>query len=529
MLGRAPLGLAGLSGDLAPRSSSPGCRPTGAAGWPRRSSRTPTVEAIIGVDRTPAEGRARAHGVRPRSPTSTRSSAASSRRREIDTVVDTRLVVDSIVTTRAARPREQRHRDDEHPRRLRGRGLAGAQGRLQVQRALLRRASRTTRPSSPRTCARRAPAADGRSSATSSRPRAPSRDFADRHPDVHGHRPALRQRARPRPAHVAHRACSACRSSRRSSASTRATSSSTRTTSPAASSTRCATTSTAPSTAPPTACSGSGRSSSLLGKPLRAGAAALGDRPGRRRAAAAPGVRMPPEMLRQLRFGRGARQPPPQGHGLPLPLHDARDGARAARAAAPGALRAGRRRRLPLRARGRGVPALQPERPARGTAGRGRGLLARRAAPSAGGDRPAGAAAGGDGFDASRRRPPRAAALAASRTTSRRCAAHEHAHAAGADRGGHRRLLRASLARQPCGGMTGRLQGFCATREARTLAAPVSKELRPHALALHRSSSSSSSSSCSASLAGGRLRLRPRAARRDRQGRHASAASTSAG
>ena len=62
-------------------------------------------------------------------------------------------------------------------------------------------------------------------------------------PSVDGHRAALRQRARPGPAHVAQPAVRRCRPSRRSSASTRASSSSTRTTSSAASSTRSATTS----------------------------------------------------------------------------------------------------------------------------------------------------------------------------------------------------------------------------------------------------------------------------------------------
>ena len=88
---------------------------------------------------------------------------------EIDTVVDTRLVVDSSTTTRLEGPREQHHRDDEHPRRLLGR-LARAKGGVQVIDALLRLRAATTRPSSTRPWAariRRAP----RSSATSSRPR----------------------------------------------------------------------------------------------------------------------------------------------------------------------------------------------------------------------------------------------------------------------------------------------------------------------------------------------------------------------
>ena len=74
---------------------------------------------------------------------------------EIDTVVDTRLVVDSVTTTLGAGPREQRDRDDEHPRRLRGPGLAGPQGGVQVLDPLLRVPSRTTRRSSTRRWAAR--------------------------------------------------------------------------------------------------------------------------------------------------------------------------------------------------------------------------------------------------------------------------------------------------------------------------------------------------------------------------------------
>ena len=117
------------------------------------------------------------------SATARAASAGSSQAAEIDTVVDTRLVVDSIVSRAARRAREQRHRDDEHPRGVRRARLAGAQGRLQVQRALLR--LRARRPGvlhrgDGRARTRRA----RRSSATSSRPSAPSREFAPRNPDV---------------------------------------------------------------------------------------------------------------------------------------------------------------------------------------------------------------------------------------------------------------------------------------------------------------------------------------------------------
>ena len=102
---------------------------------------------------------------------------------EIDTVVDTRLVVDSATTTPAQGPREQRDRDDEHPRRVQRRGLARAQGRVQVLGPLLRlRAGRPgllRRDDGPLP-----PAAHAASSATWWRPRPRSAEFAEKNPDV---------------------------------------------------------------------------------------------------------------------------------------------------------------------------------------------------------------------------------------------------------------------------------------------------------------------------------------------------------
>ena len=91
------------------RSCSPGCRRTGAAGWPRRSSSDPAVEAIIGVDRRPPKVELhRTEYVRVTDSHSLIRRIVEAA--EIDTVVDTRLVVDSIVTSAAAGPREQRDR-----------------------------------------------------------------------------------------------------------------------------------------------------------------------------------------------------------------------------------------------------------------------------------------------------------------------------------------------------------------------------------------------------------------------------------
>ena len=203
-----------------------------------------------------------------------------------------------------------------------------------------------------------------RSSATSSRPRRPSRTSPTSNPDVDGHACCASPTALgPDAAHLAHALLRAAGRRRRSSASTRATSSSTRTTSSARSSTRSATTS-------PGIYNAAGRRraravevADLLGKPLApvlppwgTGLAAAG----LRRA----GLRIPAEMLQPAALRPRRRQPQAQGHRLPLPLHHARD--RACKLREHQRLRAApaqaQRRALPLRARGRGVPALEPER-----------------------------------------------------------------------------------------------------------------------------------------------------------------------
>ena len=63
MVAHAQVGLVRMTMDSQARSSSPACRPTGAAGS-RRRSRRPEIEAIIGVDNEEPAGRARAHRVR---------------------------------------------------------------------------------------------------------------------------------------------------------------------------------------------------------------------------------------------------------------------------------------------------------------------------------------------------------------------------------------------------------------------------------------------------------------------------------
>ena len=165
-------------------------------------------------------------------------------------------------------------------------------------------ASRTTRRSSPRTMRRPHPPRT-RDRARHRRGRGGRRATSPtRNPDVDGHGAALRQRRSGPDVRTSHTRCfGAARRCPRSSASTRASSSSTRTTSSAASSTPSATTSPASTTARPTACSRCREVAGLLGKPFAPVLPPWGTGPRGRRLRRV-GVRVPPEMLRQLRFGR---------------------------------------------------------------------------------------------------------------------------------------------------------------------------------------------------------------------------------
>ena len=360
---RAPVGVARMSAA----SSSPASRPTGAAGSRRRSSATRTVEAIIGVAPEDPTLRARAHRVRARRHPARAAAADRAGGRD----------------RHRRRHAAGRRLDARRPPRVAheknvigtmnilaacgGPGLAGAQGRLQVLRALLR--LRARRPGVlHRGDAAPAPAAHARSSATSSRPSDAVARLRRAQPGRHGHRrcasaTALGPDLRTEP----HRAARAARGPVRSSASTRATSSSTRTTSSACSST--------PSRddlpghlqrAPATACSRSRRSRPAR-QAARAGAAAVGHGPGRPRAAAALGLRDPaPRCRSQLRYGRGLDNRKLKAAGLPL--RATRRARRCRRSPRHLRLRAAARERrgaIPLRARGRGVPALEPERASR--------------------------------------------------------------------------------------------------------------------------------------------------------------------
>ena len=174
---------------------------------------------------------------------------------------------------------------------------------------------------------------------------------------------------------------------------------------------------------------GLGEALSLLGKPAAPVlppwgtglAAAAISRTGVRAAPRAPG----PAALRPR-----PRQPPAEGDGLPVHPHDARDGARPAPPAAPGPVPPGPAL-LPLRARGRGVPALQPERAARGRRGARRAGCSpargpRRRSPTA----PRGRRATGAASTPSRRPTSWRCCPPCRSTTSRPLAAHERDHGA---------------------------------------------------------------------------------------------------
>ena len=94
------------------------------------------VEAIIGVDEhEPTRELERTEYVKVANQHSLLERIV--RAAEIDTVIDTRLVVDSLRGGAARRSREQRDRDDEHPRRLRREGFAGEAVRAQELRPLV--------------------------------------------------------------------------------------------------------------------------------------------------------------------------------------------------------------------------------------------------------------------------------------------------------------------------------------------------------------------------------------------------------
>ena len=320
--------------------------------------RDPSVEAIIGVEPGRPDVRARPHGVRPRRHPA--RAAAADRPRGGDRHGG-RHAPDRRQRHRAAarRAREQRDRDDEHPRRLRRRRLAGPQGRRSSRPPTTTAASATTRPSSRRTWSARIRRARALEKDVVEAERAVEA-FATRNPDVtvtvlrfanalgpdlrtshtallglpavpsilgfdpryqfiHEDDVARRARAR-RAAHAARRL------QRRGRRRARPV---------------------------------GGRLAAR--QAARARAAAVGDRRSPPARCGALGVRIPPEMLQQLRYGRGL-----DNRRLKAAGYVFRATSREAVLALAEHLRTPRHRRrrsrLPVRARGGGVPALEPER-----------------------------------------------------------------------------------------------------------------------------------------------------------------------
>ena len=294
------------SGDARGLPPHPPHRPVDVLGRAARAERSSATRASRRSSASTARRR-RSSSSAPsssRSPTRTRCIRRIVEAAEIDTVVDTRLVVDSIVTT----PRLAHENNvigtmnvlaacggpDSPVRKVVFKSSAHYYGCEQDDPAFFTEAM--TPPAR-----RRAP----RSSATSSRPSAPSREFAERNPDVTVTVLRFANGLGPDAADVAQPAVRPAGRARRSSASTRATSSSTRTTSSAASSTRSATTCPASTTCAADGVLVAERGRRPARQAARAGPAAVGDRRSPRRAAPRSGSASRPRCCGQLRFGRG--------------------------------------------------------------------------------------------------------------------------------------------------------------------------------------------------------------------------------
>ena len=283
--------------------------------------RDPAVEAIIGVDRTPpkvALDRTEFVQVADSHSHIRRIVEAA----EIDTVVDTRLVVDSIVTT----PRRAHENNvigtmdvltacngpDSPVRKVVFKSSAHYYGCEQDDPAFF-----TERMTPP-------PRAADLDRARHRRGRVGRPRVRRAQPGRHGHAAAVRQRPRPGPAHVVEPPVRRCPPSRRSSASTPACSSSTRTTSSAASSTRSATRSPGVHNCAADGVLALSEVAGLLGKPfaplLPPIGTGLARGPDEAHRDPPPAGGPAADALRPR-----PRQPPPQGDRLPLPLHDPRD------------------------------------------------------------------------------------------------------------------------------------------------------------------------------------------------------------
>ena len=333
-------------------------------------------------------------------------------------MIDTRLIVDSVVAAARARAREQRDRDDEHPRRLRRRRTRPCARSSSSPRPTTTAASATTRRTSPRTCAARIRRGTPIENDIVEAERAVAA-FAERNRGRGGDRPALRQRPRAGPARRATPRCSRCRPCRRSSASTRATSSSQE--DDIAGVLEHAARHDLPGVYN---AAGDGvlvlsEIGSLLGKPPAPvlppwGTGLAAARPAPRRAADPAGDAAAAAL--RPRRSTTASSRPRATRSAPRRARPSRPSPSTAHARGC----AGRGRGLPVRARGRGVPALEPR--VRGDDHLGLGRLAPRSARGAGARarvvargaaRPPGAARHGDAAAehplAPARPPPRAA------------------------------------------------------------------------------------------------------------------------
>ena len=307
------------SGSDDAASSSPASRRYWGGRLAQALERDPAVEAIIGVAPEDPTLRARAHGVRPRRHPARAAAADRPAPREIDTVVDTRLIVDSRHGARRAS--RTRHNvigtmnilaacggPDSPVRKVVFKSSAHYYGCERDDPAFF-----TEDDAAP------APAAHAARARHRRGRRRPSQGFAERNPDVTVTDAALLQRARARTCGPAHSALLALpgrpgdprlrpalpvhprgRHRRR------------------ARSTRCATTCRASTTPRRTACSRCREVAGLLGKPLAPVLPPWGTGLAAARAAARSGCAIPDEMLPAAALRPRAGQPQAQGGRLPL-------------------------------------------------------------------------------------------------------------------------------------------------------------------------------------------------------------------
>ena len=182
-------------------------------------------------------------------------------------------------------------------------------------------------------------------------------------PRRHGDRAALRERARARRGYRVHAHVPPARWCRWCSASTLGSSSCTRTTSCTPSSTPPSTSRPASTTWPPTACWRCPRSSACSASG-RCRSCRPGARAWSRARCAGSGFRIPDEVVNQLRFGRGVDNRLLKATGFRYGYTTRETVLKLGEHLRLAPVMQGRRADLHVRARGRGVPALEPLRAA---------------------------------------------------------------------------------------------------------------------------------------------------------------------